>query len=222
MKRDEFHSAIFQVFFIPLCLGLLLGLSACSSPQGLVETGRRDLLYGDPNRALANFVKAAEQAPERLHYSALPESSLTYLGRAYYVTGKLPEARRVLEQAVTRSNEDHVAKLYLGLVLARTGDRLHGLRYIEDGMRGLHDWLDYIDQHFAFSFGKYWDPNKEIRRQIESDLAMIASGNVDWPKLTADAEWLGRQMEVEVEQARRDETYDRFREGEDREGGRGK
>ncbi len=219
MKRDVFLAAAFKTAFVPLCLGFFLSaLSACSSPQGLVEAGRRDFLYGDPNRALANFARAADEAPDRLHYSALPESSLTYLGRAYYVTGKLSEARRVLEQAVARSSEDHVAKLYLGLTLAREGDRLHGLRFIEEGMRGIHDWFDYIEQRFAYSFGKYWDPNKEIRRQIEADLAMIASGNVDWPKLTADAEWLGRQIEVEVEQARRDETYDRFREGDNRDG----
>jgi tetratricopeptide (TPR) repeat protein len=222
MDRRKFHFEPFEALMV--CCGiasLLLAVSGCSSAQGQLEAGRRDLLYGDPNRALANFARAAEEAPDRLHFSALPEGSLTYLGRGYYVTGRLPEARRVLEQAVARYNEDYIARLYLGIVLAREDDRLHGLRYIEEGLRGIHDWLDYIEQRFAFSFGKYWDPNKEIRRQIESDLAMISSGNIDWSKLIADAEWAGRKMEEEVEYARRDETYDRFRDGDSRDG-RGK
>ncbi|HEX9445072.1 MAG TPA: hypothetical protein VGA73_13185, partial [Candidatus Binatia bacterium] len=86
----------------------------------------------------------------------------------------------------------------------------------EDGLLGLHDWLDYVEQRFAFSFGKYWDPDKQIRREIENDLAMISSGKVDWPKLLASAEWVGKQMEEEIDRARRDEIDERRREGDGR------
>lgn len=191
-------------------------MSGCATVGADIQAGRRDLLYGDPERALVYFERAAAKDPDYRYYSALPEGVLTYVGRAYYAAGRLPEARRVLEKAVSRYQDDNLAKLYLGLTLARQGDRPAGLKYLEDGLLGLHDWLDYVEQRFAFSFGKYWDPDKQIRREIENDLAMISSGKVDWPKLLASAEWVGKQMEEEIDRARRDEIDERRREGDGR------
>jgi tetratricopeptide (TPR) repeat protein len=37
---------------------------------------------------------------------------MTYLGRAYYETGKYAEARNALEKALTISTDDHLARLY--------------------------------------------------------------------------------------------------------------
>ena len=198
-----------------ICLGLVVMLLAgCGSVGEQIRAGRRDLLYGDPNNALSHFQRAAEQDPQYLYYSALPEGVWTYVGRAYYSTGKLPEARTALERAVGRSNEDNLAKLYLGLALARDGDRPSGLREIENGMRGIHEWLDYVGQHFSYSYGRFWDPNKEIRAEIRTNLAMISRGVNDWPKLIAGGEWVGKQMEEEMDRARRDEIEDYRRDGE--------
>jgi tetratricopeptide (TPR) repeat protein len=219
MDRRKFHFEPFQALIV--CCGivsLLLAVSGCTGGQAQIEAGRRDLLYGDPNLATANFERAVEAAPDRLYFSVLPEGSLTYLGRAYYASGKLPEARQVLERAVSRYERDSLAKLYLGLVRVRQGERERGLREVESGLRGIHDWIDYVEQHFAFSFGRFWDPNKQIRRQIAADLAMISSGNVDWSKLTTDGEWVGRQTEEEIDRARRDETDEKFRDGDGRDG----
>lgn len=217
MDRRKYPFELFEALIV--CCGivsLLLAVSACATAQGYVEAGRRDLLFGDPNRAVVNFQQAAEIAPDRLHFSVLPEGSLTYIGRAYYASGKLPEARQALERAVSRYEQDNLAKLYLGLVRVRQGDRERGLREVESGLRGIHDWIEYVEQRFAFSYGRFWDPGKPIRKQIEADLAMISSGNVDWSKLIANAEWVGRQTEEEIDRARRDETAESFREGEDR------
>ncbi len=172
------------------------------------------MLHGDPNNALSHFQRAAEQDPHYLYYGAFPEGVWTYVGRAYYSTGRLPEARTALERAVSRSNDDNLAKLYLGLVLARDGDRPGGLREIENGMRGIHDWLDYVEYHFAYSYGRFWDPTKEIRSEIRTNLALISRGVSDWPKLIAGGEWVGKQMEEEIDRARRDEIEEHRREGE--------
>ncbi|HEY2986844.1 MAG TPA: tetratricopeptide repeat protein [Candidatus Binatia bacterium] len=182
-------------------------LSSCATTAGQVQAGRQDLLYGDPNNAVAHFQRAAEIDPNSLYFSVLPEGVWTYLGRAYYASGKLPEARQALERAVSSHNDDNLAKLYLGLVLTREGDRSRGLKEIENGMRGIHDWLDYVDQRFAFTHGRFWDPNKEIRAKIQSDLA-LNSRAADWQKLVANGEWVGRQIEEEIDRARRDESYD--------------
>ena len=189
--------------------------SGCTAGQ--IQAGRMDLLYGDPNNAVAHFQRAAEMNPDYLYYSALPEGVWTYVGRAYYASAKLPEARQALERAVSRHDQDNLAKLYLGLVLARDGDRPRGLKEIESGMRGIHDWLDYITQGFRFSYGRFWDPNRAIRSEIESDLAMISKG-LDWQKLIASGEWVGKQMEEEIDRARRDERDELFRDGSGKDG----
>ncbi|MEE9192886.1 MAG: tetratricopeptide repeat protein [Candidatus Aerophobetes bacterium] len=66
----------------------------------------------------------------------------TYVGRVYYAIGKLPEAQKAFERARSWHNQDHPAKLYLGMVLGQDGDRARGLREIEAGLReiGLTIW----------------------------------------------------------------------------------
>jgi hypothetical protein len=110
-----------------------------------------------------------------------------------------------------------MAKLYLGLTLARSGDRQSGLKEIEGGLRGLHEWIDYVNQYAAFSYGQYWDPTREIRSEIQNSLTMISGKEIDWPKLIASGEWVGRKVEEEIDIARRQESRDRSR-GDDRGG----
>ena len=78
-------------------------------------------------------------------------------------------------------------------------------------MRGIHDEIEYVTQTFRFSFGRYWDPRREIRSSIEVDLAMLSGKNVDVQKLIGDGEWLGKTVEEEIDLARRDEREDLLR-----------
>jgi tetratricopeptide (TPR) repeat protein len=202
-----------------LFLGLasiMLFISACAA-QTNVQQGRMALLYGDPNAAIVSFQSAAALDPNHLYFSVFPQGTWTYLGRAYYIAGKYPEARQALERAISLHKDDNMAKLYLGLTLTRSEDRQRGLKEIESGLRGLHDWLDYVNQYAAFSYGQYWDPVREIRTEIQNTLTMISGRNIDWQKLIASGEWVGRKMEEEIDIARRQEARDRSR-GDDRSG----
>ncbi len=190
-----------------------LGVSGCVTAQGEVQAGRRELLYGDPNVALVHFQTAATARPDALHFSLIPQSAWTYVGRAYYETGRLPEARKTLERAVMRSSDDSLARLYLGLTLAREGNRPAGLKDIESGLMGISDWLDWLETSRPYTLGIYWDPRKEIRGEIRTQLAMIGPG-VNWPQLIAGGEWVGRQMEEEIDRARFDERQEWRLEGE--------
>ncbi|HKA34930.1 MAG TPA: tetratricopeptide repeat protein [Candidatus Binatia bacterium] len=192
---------------------LALGVSSCVTAQGEVQAGRRDLLYGDPNHAVVRFQNAAAANPDALYFSYMPEGVWTYVGRAYYQSGRLPEARQALERAVARSSDDSLARLYLGLTLAREGDRPGGLKNIESGLTGIHSWLDYLENRLPYGAGRYWDPRKEIRGEIRLQLATIGP-NVNWPRLIAGSEWVGRQMEEEIERARFDERQEYRLEGE--------
>lgn len=75
-------------------------------------------------------------------------------------------------------------------------------------MKGIHSFLDYLNENFRYSFGRFWDPNRDIRKLIEGDLAMISKGNVDWQRLIADGESLGIRIEREGDLARQQEEQE--------------
>ena len=191
-----------------LCALLTFAFAGCAGVRatGELQQGRRHLLYGDPKLAREHFQRAAEMEPNLSYFSLLPQGLWTYLGRAHYAAGNLGEARRALERARAPHDSDFIARLYLGLVLAREGDRTRGLQEVEGGLRGAHDWLEFISHNTTY--GQYWDPAREIRTEIRTDLAMISSRNVDWPALIASGERVGKKLEEEIDLSRRDETKD--------------
>jgi tetratricopeptide (TPR) repeat protein len=199
-----------------MLFSLLAFLSACTSLQvgSEVAAGRQALLTGNNEAALAYFYSAAQKDPEYRYGTALRQGIWSYVGRSEYATGRLPQARQTLEKALLTNKDEDVARLYLGLTFARSGDRQRGLKEIEDGMRGIHGWLEWVTEAHRFSFGQFWDPARAIRTAIRSDLAMISSREFDWQKLISDGEWIAMQMEEEGDKARRDEARERARDSE--------
>ena len=187
----------------------LLFVSSCASfrAAGQIQAGRVALFKDDPAIAVVHFRGAAEVDPNYLmNFGVYSQGVWGYVGRTEYLTGNLPQARRSLERAVTQYNDDYLARIYLGLTLARDGDRQSGLGELQSGMKGIHDWLDHIE--YNTQWGRFWDPEKKIRSEIENSLAMISAKQVNWEQLTASGEWIGRTMEREIDEARRDEIHD--------------
>jgi tetratricopeptide (TPR) repeat protein len=207
---------------ISLVFSSLIFLSGCASLQagGDVAAGRRAMFAGNNEVALSYFQSAAQADPNYKYGSAYQQGILSYVGRSEYALGRLPQARETLQKALAANKDEDIARIYLGLTLARSGDRQAGLKEIESGMRGIHDWLEYITQAFRFSFGLYWDPARDIRSQIEGDLAMISTRDFDWQRLISDGEWVAKRMEEEGDKARNDEFRDRNRDSEGRDGTR--
>ena len=199
---------------------LFLFLTACASLQvgGDVAAGRQALFKGSNETALGYFYRAAQIDPNYVYAtgSSPRQGVWSYVGRSEYLTGRLPQARQTLERSLSANKDEDLTRLYLGLTLAREGDRQRGLKEIEGGMRGINNFLDYINQAQRYSIGQFWDPDRDIRRAIQSDLAMISGRDVDWQRLMADTEWLGVRMEQESDLARRQEGWDRSRDGEGR------
>jgi tetratricopeptide (TPR) repeat protein len=193
-------------------------VSACTSLEvgGELQSGRRAWFAGDDETALAYFQSAANKDPNYVYGAALQQGIWSYVGRAEYVVGQLPQARQSLERALSLNKSEDIARLYLGLTLVRSGNQQRGLTEIEGGMKGIHNWLEYITNAYRFSFGQFWDPGRNIRSAIEGDLAMLSGKDVDWQRLIADGEWLGRRMEWEVDRARRQESQARSRDGNGR------
>jgi len=271
----------------PLGLLSVFILSGCVAFEvgGEIQLGRMALLRGEPNLALVHFQRAAQSDPNSLaNFTPLQQGVWTYVGRAYYAMGKLPEAHQALERATSRYEHDSLAKLYLGLTLIRqrkkqktekpfslddiifalkegiapkrvatltkergveseltseaevklrragADDQLvdeiktirveyarkrgaeeflkeHGAKEVEAAMRQLLNWLDNIDQNTTY--GRFWDPGGKIRSQIQANLAIISAREIDWQKLIAGGEWVGKEMEEEIDRARQDETEER-------------
>jgi len=179
-------------------------LSGCDSFKvaGQFQSGRQAFLAKNYEEALTYFQRAARGNPNYIFESVLYRQGIwSYIGRAQYNLGKLQDARQSLERALSIYEDDHMARLYLGLARARTGDRANGARDIETGLKGLYDWLEYYESSRPFE--AFWDPQREIRSAIEKDLAMISGNRIDWQWLTANSEWLGERMEYEIDQVRR-------------------
>jgi hypothetical protein len=51
----------------------------------------------------------------------------------------------------------------------------------------------------------FWDPQREIRSEIEKVLGMLSSKDADRQQLISSAEWIGQRMEEEIDLVRRDE-----------------
>jgi tetratricopeptide (TPR) repeat protein len=100
----------------------MLGVAACASLESQSEflSGRRALLRGEPENALSYFDKIARTDPAFVAGSVSPQKSIwTYVGRAHYNSGRYDAARPAFEKALAYRNDDHVARLYLGLTLVR-------------------------------------------------------------------------------------------------------
>jgi tetratricopeptide (TPR) repeat protein len=201
-----------SIFLLSMC-GLLSG---CTSLQvgSNIAAGRRALMAGNNEAALSYFQSAAEMDPNYKYGTAFQQGVLSYVGRTQYAIGRLPQARETLEKALSANRDEDLARLYLGLTLARIGDRQRGLNEIEGGMKGIQAFLDYVNEAHRFSFGQFWDPAHAIRSAIQGDLAMISGREFDWQKLIVSGEWIGQMMEEEGDKARRDEARERDRDSD--------
>jgi tetratricopeptide (TPR) repeat protein len=189
-------------------LALLLHGCAAFQTGTEIQAGRLALMTGKPQVALAHFNRAAELSPDYITgFTPFREGVWTYVGRASYETENYVAARQALERASARYGDDHLAKLYLGLTLAREGNRQRAQQEIERGMKGLHDWLENLSQNLRFSIGQYWDPQREIRSELQAGLAGLSSKEPDWANLIARGEMVGKRMEEEIDRADRAERF---------------
>ena len=187
-----------RLIYFPAWLLVTVSLSACASFQsaGLIAQGRQALFEGNNQAALGYFQAAAQVDPNYIYGTDLQEGPLSFLGRAQYLNGDYARARSTLEKALAQHKDDNVARLYLGLTLARQGETQKSLQDIDAGMKGIYDFLDYQTDSLRF-VAKDWDPGRDIRSAIERDRAMIASGKIEWPVLIADGEWIALKTERE-------------------------
>ena len=175
-----------------------------------VHKGRQALMAGKADAALAHFQRATELDPDFLYFSTLPQSALTYTGRALYQLGRFSEARQAFEQATLRFTDDAMARLYFGITLVHQGHRERGFQETAAGLKAIYQWLDYIEA--TLPQGIYWDSNRESRSQIEHISKQMTDHRLSDEQLIETAQWVVNRMEWEIDLARRDEQMSRNRE----------
>ena len=156
---------------VPSCLSALINFSSCASLQvgGDVQAGRRALQSGRSNDAVGYLIRAAEIDPTyRIPYR-VPVGVLTYLGRAYYETGRDKEARTTLEKAVSINPDDALAHLYLGLSYYATATAIAAEEKSKSSLKSIHETIESIAADPIQ--GLAWDSGRSIRRDIESALS---------------------------------------------------
>ena len=198
-----------------------LVLSGCASWEagGKVERGRYALLRGDSQLAASYFESATKIDANYMNSLAGPinEGVWTYLGRAYYNNGDYKAALKALEQARESHPGDPFAPLYLGLALAKDGDRQRAVKEIHVGLTRLNASVEDMARNSLQRV--YWDPGNRISAQIQKDLASINSKEFNWNDLIASAEQVGLEIEEEVNIVRREMRRD-LSDGDDNDGNR--
>jgi tetratricopeptide (TPR) repeat protein len=162
---------------------LIFLLTACAAYQiaGQVQSGRQALLINKPEEALAYFQQAAQSNPNYIFESGLYKEGIwTYVGRSQYNLGRLAEARQSLEKALSIYPDDYLARIYLGLTLLRTGEDSRGLKELESGMKGLYDWLEYMNRtrpspHFGIRFVRFAPSSKKISIWFQARMSIASS-----------------------------------------------
>jgi len=204
MKNEKSNRAILALASISLLI-LLSGCGPAMQAGGDIAQGRQAMFAGNYQSALGYFQSAEQTDPNYIWGTELRAGVLSYVGRAQYLSGQLAPGRDSLQKALVQMKSDNVARLYLGLTLARQGDRQAGLRDIEAGMKGISAFLNYITTTFGSTWGQFWDPAQSIRKAINNSLTMVAGGNFDWGMLLSQGEQIAINIEQEPDRASQQE-----------------
>lgn len=119
--------------------------------------------------------------------TANSESQLRTAGADDFLIGQIKEVRaQALKQKKT--SEGQLGEQAKALAVAFTGIR---------------DQLDFLSKSRT---GILWDPNREIRSQIQSGLSLLQAARPDWPKVLSTGEQVGQDLEEEIDLVRRQES----------------
>jgi len=168
-----------------------------------IMRGRDALLGSNPKAALPNFAAIAQSHPNYINCAqGLCIGIWTYLGRTYHELGNNQKALESLKKGKVRYHQpDRFNKIYLGLVMAQTGQKKEGTAELDAGLKALGAWLS----NFAGrgTTGQHWDPSGNLQKGIADTRAllnrtnvsypqmMIWGGLINWDKVNTEVHWLG-------------------------------
>ncbi len=172
-----------------------------------IMKGRDALLEGNPEAALPNFAAIAQSSPNyRNCAQGLCIGIWTYLGRTYHELGNNQKALESLKKGKGHHRNDRFNKIYLGLVMAQTGQTKEGKAELDAGLEALGAWLSSFAGRG--STGQYWDPGWKLQKAIADTRKLLQGDKINWEKVNKDVNWLGVNFEQEVRDVHRDKQDD--------------
>lgn len=182
-------------------VGYLFAIAGCATLEsgGQFASGRQALMRGDNATALAFFEQVATQNPGYVaSFTSFRQSIWTYLGRAQYQSGKLVEAKRSLERALSQIPDDSMAKLYLALTNIR----------LETAENAVHNPLTLEDVSFALR--ERVEPKRVAALARERGVTFDLSPNSESQlrKAGADDFLIGQIKEVRAQALKQKKTSD--------------
>ena len=188
---------------------MILLLPACASwtVQTDIAAGRRYLRTEQPDQALAHFQTAAKGNPKYVtNFTEFPVGVYTYIGRSHYKRGDLSKARAVLDRSVEMNRNAILGHTYLGAVQINQGEIPPGLQTASTGLELLRAWFAQLDAYNQYS--GYWDPSSRVRNTTATLIKDIRTAEKDWVKISSTLDWIGWQMDQEINLSSRDITAD--------------
>jgi len=162
-----------------------------------IMKGRDALLDGNPKAALPNFEAIAQSNPNYINCAqGLCIGIWTYLGRTYHELGNNQKALESLKKGKGRHGRDRFNKIYLGLVMAQTGQTKEGTAELDAGLKALGAWLSSFAGRGLT--GQYWDPSGNLQKAIADTQNLLQGDKINWDKVNKDVNWLGVNFEEEV------------------------
>lgn len=184
---------------------ILLPLLSCTPTEFQagreIMSGRNALLLGHPQSALPNFQAIAQTDPNYINCeSGFCVGLWTYLGRTYHELGKNQEALESLKKGEGLHPRDRMNKIYLGLLMALTGNVNQGTRMLDSGLKDLGSWLaGFAGRGYE---GSFWDPGNNLQREITGLQQLVQQDNIDWRRVDRGVHRLSLNLEQEVRDVR--------------------
>ncbi len=173
-----------------------------------IMKGRDALLDSNPKAALPNFEAIAQSNPNYINCAEdFCVGIWTYLGRTYHELGNNQKALASLKKGKGRHWNDRFNKIYLGLVMAQTGQTKEGTVELDAGLKALGAWLSSFAGRGIT--GQYWDAGGNLLKAIADTRNLLPGDKINWDKVTKDVHWLGVNFEQEVRDVHRDKQFDR-------------
>ncbi len=178
-----------------------------------IMRGRDALLDGNSKAALPKFEAIAQSNPNYINCAqSLCIGIWTYLGRTYHEVGNNQKALESLKKGKGRHRRDRFNKIYLGLVMAQTGQTKEGTAELDAGLKALGAWLSGFAGRGLT--GQYWDPGGNLQKAIADTQNLLQGDKINWDKVNKDDNWLGVNFEQEVGDVRQDKQQN-DRDGDD-------
>jgi tetratricopeptide (TPR) repeat protein len=169
-----------------------------------IMKGRDALFQGNPKAALPNFEAIAQSNPNYINCAEeLCIGIWTYLGRTYHELGKNQKALESLKKGKGRHWQDRFNKIYLGLVMAQTGQTKDGTAELDAGLEAMGAWLSSFAGRG--NTGQYWDPSGKLQKAISDTRNLLQGDGINWAKVKKDVHRLGVNFEQEVQDVRQAE-----------------